>query len=124
MNVIHLLVLICFTQLFISPLCDAQDSVVEGSGEILRQTDKVPVIDDELITTRASTQRDLLPSHVQNSKSEDKVPVSGSIDNRETTSLDLVFIIVPAVVGAAVIAAVIIGVVAIRRRGYHDKVVL
>lgn len=46
--------------------------MVEGSGEILRQTDKVPVIDDELITTRASTQRDLLPSHVQNSKSEDK----------------------------------------------------
>lgn len=45
------------------------------------------------------------------------MPVSGSIDNRETTSLDLVFIIVPAVVGAAVIAAVIIGVVAIRRRG-------
>jgi ABC-type branched-subunit amino acid transport system permease subunit len=50
------------------------------------------------------------------------VPVSDSYDERGSTSLDMVFIIVPAVVGVAVIAAVIIGVVAIRRRGIPTSV--
>lgn len=48
-------------------------------------------------------------------------PLSGSDDSKKTVSSEIVFIIAPAVVGIVVLAAVVIAIVAIRRKGeLHD----
>lgn len=105
---------------------------MEGSGEVLTHTDKVPVIDDELMTTRVpdtdniETTRDSVKSTNEEVLTQDnKVTVSGSGDSKKkTASTEIVFIIVPAVVGTVALIAVVIAIVAIRRKGKQEKMIL
>ncbi|XP_061184591.1 uncharacterized protein LOC133192611 [Saccostrea echinata] len=118
----RLFAVICITHLFVCSICDTQESTVEeGSGTLVTHTDthtdRVPVIDEELVTTQAPKQ-----NHEQ--AKSDLAPVSGTHGNRETASLNLVFIIVPAVVGVVVIVAVVIAIIAIRRKTFREKMLV
>lgn len=136
MNSCHLLAVICLSGIFISSQCDqsAQDTVetgVEGSGEVPAHTDKIPVVDDELMMTRVpdtDKHRDTTQGSVKSTNEEvlarDDVPLSGSGDSKKTSSSEIVFIIAPAVVGTVVLAAVVIAIVAIRRKGRQEKMIL
>lgn len=137
MNSCRLFAVICLSGIFLCSQCDqtTQDKVeaeVEGSGEVLTHTDKVPVIDDELMTTRVpdtdniETTRDSVKSTNEEVLTQDnKVTVSGSGDSKKkTASTEIVFIIAPAVVGTVALIAVVIAIVAIRRKGKQEKMIL
>nr|XP_034301892.1 uncharacterized protein LOC105319252 isoform X1 [Crassostrea gigas] len=95
----------------------AQDRIeVEGSGEVLTHTGKVPVVDDELMTTRVpgtnnkQTTRDSVKFTNEEVLTKDN-KVSGSDNSKKTASTDIVFIIAPAVVGTVALLAVVIAIV-------------
>uniref|UniRef100_A0A8W8L3W6 Uncharacterized protein n=1 Tax=Magallana gigas TaxID=29159 RepID=A0A8W8L3W6_MAGGI len=125
MNSCHLFAVICLCGIFICSQCDqtAQDRIeVEGSGEVLTHTGKVPVVDDELMTTRVpgtnnkQTTRDSVKFTNEEVLTKDN-KVSGSDNSKKTASTDIVFIIAPAVVGTVALIAVVIAIVFIRRKG-------
>lgn len=102
---------------------------MEGSGEVLTHTGKVPVVDDELMTTlvpdtnNKQTTRDSVKFTNEEVLTKDN-KVSGSGDSKKTASTDIVFIIAPAVVGTVALIAVVIAIVFIRRKGKQDKMIL
>ncbi|XP_062610324.1 uncharacterized protein LOC134272100 [Saccostrea cucullata] len=122
MNFSRLFTVLCLTHLLVCSLCDIQEGLVEeGSGTVVTHTDthtdNVPVIDEDLVTTQAPKQNHELAK-------QELAPVSGIHGKKETASLNLVFVIVPAVVGVVVIVAVVIAIVAIRRKTFREKMLL